>query len=198
MISYLVKVGAVVLAAATITTALPSIAGDFRGGRGFVRPPHGMSGGFGHFNDRHRFDFRRGLGITDNRLPFDRQRDFRRKDFARRDPGRNDRFNRGDVSVNFDMYGPYWRPRLASSANGTSGSTVTIISTNQPDWDSVGNYAGANSVLQTRAGTYVTSSGFGPSPVLTADHPRSTARVVDVATMADPCSHEQGVCVIRP
>jgi len=194
MTAHPIKTGVMLLALAAI--ALPASAGDFGGGRNFVRHSHGMSGGFDRFN-RRNFDIRRGLGIADNRLPIDRRHDFRGKDFARRDPGRDGWFNRGNVGVNFDMYGPYWRPGLSPSANGTSGSTVTIISTSQPDWDSVGNYYGANSVLWARNGTYVTSSGFGPSPVL-APRPRSTVKVENVATMADPCSHENGVCVIRP
>jgi len=195
MIAHLVKAGAMLLAAATVAIAFPSAAGDFHGGRSFMRQQHFASGGFGRFNDRHRFDFRRGLGVTDNRLPFDRH-NFGRKSFANRDRNRNDFFNRGDVSVNFDVYGPRWRPQLSSVAN--AGSTVTIISTNQSDYDQVGNYAGANSVLRTGGGTYVTSSGYGTNPALFAEQPRPNAKVVHVATMADPCSHEQGVCVIRP
>ncbi|ENN89603.1 hypothetical protein RHSP_59640 [Rhizobium freirei PRF 81] len=64
---------------------------------------------------------------------------------------------------------------------------------------SAGTYAGTADVYQADSGTYVVGyGGYNPYARPVAAQPRPRAKVINVRYAADPCSHEAGVCVIRP
>lgn len=64
---------------------------------------------------------------------------------------------------------------------------------------SAGTYAGTADVYQANGGTYIVGyGGYNPYARAVAVQPRPRAKVINVRYAADPCSHEAGVCVIRP
>lgn len=180
------------------SSLLPSAADDYRGAsRNFIhRGVHSVDFG-GSRGDNRGFDTR------------SRMHDGPRFDhFARGMNVRNDdpRFGHdGDVwrvsnDDRFRANHPRHLQRLASGDFSTErGSGIAVQVGNRADYDFISNDAGASDSFRTAAGTY--SVGYGdagyvqdrPAPALM---PR--AKIIDVATMHDACSYENGVCVIRP
>ena len=177
-------------------TLLPSSAGDFHGGgRNFIH--RGMHGtGFGNRGFDHRgFDVRSRIHNGDR---FD---NFGHGMNARNDHprfGHDGRFWQASNGDRFHANHPRRLQRLASGNFSTQrGSGITIQLANRPDYDFISNDAGASDSFRTAAGTYSTGyTGYGrdrPAPTIM---PR--AKIIDIATMHDACSYENGVCVIRP
>lgn len=175
---------------------LPSEAGEYRGSeQNFIhRGMHGTGFGYHHADrgriaDRNRMPgaYRfpapgRGLDITENRTRFDAHRAPR--PFADHD----------GLLANH----PRHLQQLASGKFYTQpGSGIIIQLGDIRGGDIRGNDAGASDSFATAGGTY--SVGYGdytgnlPAPALA---PR--AKIINVATMPDPCAYESGVCVIRP
>jgi hypothetical protein len=203
MMTRFMKNGPVVLAlAVVVSAALPAFAGDFSvGGRGFLRPSmNGM-----HFANR-SVDFQRNFHPRDHnhfasgdRFRF-QDHDFRHFDGNREFRGRNFARN-GNNSFYGGNYFHSNRPQRLYSISGygsNGGSSVNVISRNQPDYDVVSNYAGTSDAYQSNAGTYITGYGYSTGYEPAGASPRPLAKVIDVAHLPNACSMENGVCVIRP
>jgi hypothetical protein len=205
---------AVLAAAMTAVLCLPVKAGDFggfhggfNGGNAFFR--HRAIGGssFNHrFDSRRNFDLRRGLPVTgrDRLLPIDR-RDFARdrllpidrQGFRHADFARNGRFvydGMGFTEAN--RFRPTRIDQLGSSSYSNGGSSVTVIVSNRPDYDTFGTYAG--SAYGGGGGAYVVSGGYPLYGDAAPAGSQSGAKIINVAKMRSACSYEHGVCVIRP
>jgi hypothetical protein len=180
--------------------ALPAEAAGHRGGRGF----HG--GGFNsayidrHSGYRHGFDRDRGRFAGGNGSRFNRDYrgygDYRRDRFGPRPLVSND-FGRGRAGWRHDAD----RPRRLSSTSGfviRRGSGTTVLLSDRSDYDFVRNFSGSSDVYRGDGGTYATGFGFGDGNSRRASAVAPRARVIDTARASDPCSHEAGVCVIRP
>lgn len=212
---------------AAFSFALPVSAADWRGGgRGFHSRvfPGSFHGSFaGNRNGFHRnFDpgrrfqfadrgrFGRG-GFQDRRNGFRNRGVFGNNGFAWNNRGWNNRgWNKGFGWNNRGWnnrgwwanrrVGPNHLMTLSSSSGVITnrGSGVVVILSDRADTDLISNnYAGSNDVYRADGGTYVTGYGYaggGPDQV-TDPHPG--AKIIDTARAGDPCSHENGVCVIR-
>jgi hypothetical protein len=63
----------------------------------------------------------------------------------------------------------------------------------------IGTYAGTADMYQANDGTYVLGyGGYDPYPGKPATQLKPRAKVIDVKLAGNACSHEAGVCVIRP
>jgi hypothetical protein len=63
----------------------------------------------------------------------------------------------------------------------------------------IGTYAGTADIYQANDGTYVLGyGGYDPYPGKPATQLKPRAKVIDVKLAGNACSHEAGVCVIRP
>lgn len=211
IVARMFKAGLLVLAAlAALSISLPASAADWRGGgRGF------QSHGFHRLYQGNRYGFHRGYDpgrrwhSGDNRRFWANRVDDRHSGFRNR-AGFNNGFadngfggfgnNRFDGNGRFDRHGG--RPtRLLQRSSSSSiitnrGNGVTVIVSDRPDVDMISNnYAGSTDVYRADGGTYVTGYGYSDSQRVSTLRPRAT--VIDTARAGDPCSHENGVCVIR-
>jgi hypothetical protein len=220
MFARILKAGMLVLAAvAALSFALPVSAADWRGGgRGFhsSRVFHGPFAGnrYGYhrgfdpgrrsqFADRGRFWRNRPDG---GRYAYRYRDGFRNNGFANNGFGNNGFSNGGFVSndsawrYNRRNVGPNRLLRRSSSSDiiTNRGSGVTVILSDRSDVDVISNnYAGSTDVYTADGGTYVTGFGYSDDGARRASNPRPRATIIDTARAGDPCSHENGVCVIR-
>jgi hypothetical protein len=180
--------------------------GGFNGGNAFFR--HRAIGGssFNHrFDSRRNVDLRRGLPLTgrDRLLPIDR-RDFARdrllpidrQGFRRADFARNGRFVYDGMGfTEASRFRPTRIDQLGGSSYSNGGSSVMVIVSNRPDYDTFGTHAGS---AYGGGGAYVVSSGYPLYGDAAPAGSQSGAKIINVAKMRSACSYEHGVCVIRP
>lgn len=149
----------------------------------------------------HAFPVGRPINVHGN---FDSRRSMRfaggqRNGFERRDDRRMQRFGHDNgFAGNFGYRRAYPLQSIDRQGYVSGGNSITIFNSGDQNASSQGNYAGSNSVYFSDGGTYVTGYGYGGARARSVDQPRPRAKVIDVATMGDVCSHEAGVCVIRP
>ncbi len=92
------------------------------------------------------------------------------------------------------LFAGEWRGRHHRHHDAVSGLVDSTLPSIIPG---LGTYSGAISALRVRGnGIYFSVSGLcGEAPA----RPRPKATIIDVSSgIADPCSYESGVCVIRP
>jgi hypothetical protein len=220
MFSRILKAGMLVLAAvAALSFSLPASAAEWRGGgRGFYS--HGFRGpnSVNRFGFHHGFDRGRGPQFADRgrfwrNRPVDGRDGFHDGNRFRRgrfDDGfagnrfRNNGFgnDRFFASGRFDRHNRGPERLLQRSASPdiitSRGSGVTVILSDRSDVDVISNnYAGSADVYRGNGGTYVTGYSYGDDRIGRASGLRPRATVIDTARAGDPCSHENGVCVIR-
>lgn len=186
-----------------LSTTAPSIAADFHGhgGNVFYRGHYSgrFNGGAGQANNFH--------GGTPhwggNRSGFE-HRYFTGNRYDRGMTAQNGRWRHdnnerfGSQSFGNHLHGN--RPRMLASRDLSiqRGSGISVIQRNQPDYDFISNYAGSTDVYQANGGTYVTGYGDGGGQDGSVQRTRPRSKMIDVSRMHDACSHENGVCVIRP
>ena len=213
MVARMLKAGMVALAVLTALSLSSTVdAADWHGGQGAFRP-HGVYGHAGfnnHFDPGGRTRYAGRGRFWANRPDLNGPEAWR-YGHARRDGGRrnfgdqgyrlgaNDGFaGRADFNhFRRDRPMPLIRRSSSSDIVTSRGSGVTVILSDRPDVSTISSdYAGAG-VYQTDSGTYATgfSSGDGYAGQISSLRPR--ARIIDTARAGDPCSHENGVCVIR-
>lgn len=221
MIARIFKAGVLVLAAiAALSFSFPASAADWRGGgRGFHSPViHGAYGG-NRYGFHRGFDPGRRWESADNRRfwrnrPDDHHAD-RRDGFRNRNGFGNNgfadngyggfsdnRFASNDRNWRFDRRngGPNRLLQRSSSSSiiTNRGSGVTVILSDRSDVDVISNnYAGSADVYRADGGTYITGYGYSDGRASRASALRPRATIIDTARAVDPCSHENGVCVIR-
>lgn len=88
---------------------------------------------------------------------------------------------------------------ISSSRGFTQPQPSRIVLMDRHSAAGAGTYAGSADVYRANGGTYVVGyGGYNPYARSAAPQPRPRAKLIDVRYAGDPCSHEAGVCVIRP
>ena len=168
---------------------LPSEAGDYRGGSATIIDPGPHGGNFGSHGDRghgpdvaHYARASGGLHINNTRPDMGQHHgdwhNGNRDRFFANHPRRLQRLDSGN----------FYTQR---------GSGITILA-GRPDYALAGNDAGASDSFTTAAGTYSVGYGDYVGDGAPAAPLAPKAKIINIATMADPCAYESGVCVIRP
>lgn len=105
-------------------------------------------------------------------------------------------FDRGNGNNHFRAN----HPRFLASRDLSMrrGSGISVISRNQPDYDSISNYSGSVDIYHANGGTYISGYGDGGGQQDSNTTMRPRAKIIDVARMHNSCAFENGVCVIRP
>ncbi|MFJ6328577.1 MULTISPECIES: hypothetical protein [unclassified Rhizobium] len=90
-------------------------------------------------------------------------------------------------------------PQIAPSLGFKQQQPARIVLMERHEAASTGTYAGTADVYRANGGTYVVGySDYDPYARPAAPQPRPRAKVINIRYAPDPCSHEAGVCVIRP
>jgi hypothetical protein len=203
-----------------VATAAPSMAADFHGhgGNVYYRGQHGAflngrGGTASNYHDRmlhwggNRAGFEnryfggdRGMTARNGQWRHGGEDRFGNRDFGNQDSGNFADRNFGNQGFDNHRHGE--RPHILASRDFSTrrGSGISVRERSQPDYDFISNYAGSTDVYRANGGTYVAGYGNGDGsnedPSSQATRPRS--KLIDVGRMRDACSHENGVCVIRP
>lgn len=178
---------------AAVLIALPAAAGDFGGN--FVPRHHdrGHGGGIGYGN------FGNGIG----------HRGFASGSVIRHRGtsiiGNYGGWNNGprQIAGGYDGYRPHpgrgrFIQRFSSPTSNFARSNIVIIDQRGEARAPSGTYAGSSYAYETDGGTYVGGygyAGYGYQPTVRL---APMAKVIHVNNRRNPCSYEQGVCVIRP
>jgi hypothetical protein len=113
--------------------------------------------------------------------------------------GRSLRFagNDGRFHQHFGR-GSYIKRISPSSSQDFARNNIVIIDERGVSRAPSGTYAGSSYPYETDGGTYVGGYGYGSYGDRRTVKLAPMAKVISVAQRRNPCSYEQGVCVIRP